>query len=70
MPRLTYPRTPNAIATKARMTLGAYTAAPVCEAASDLHRSLNDMWTYAFFATENGGGPEDGVSSARNSWPS
>ncbi|MFE0058750.1 hypothetical protein [Streptomyces sp. NPDC059003] len=58
MTRLTYPRTPDTIATKARMALGAYVAAPVREAEDALHGSLQDMWGYAYFATENADGPE------------
>lgn len=54
MNQLTYPRTAATIATRARMTLGAYRAVPGREAAHELNRSLQDMWGYSNFALQNG----------------
>ncbi|TGA92812.1 hypothetical protein [Streptomyces sp. MZ04] len=58
MSHLTYPRSATTIATKARMALGAYTAIPVREAAYNLHRSVDDMWGYTYFAIQNADGPQ------------
>ncbi|MEU6293078.1 hypothetical protein [Streptomyces sp. NPDC046988] len=54
MNRLTYPRTAQAIATRARRSLGAYRAVPGREAAHELDRALHDMWGYATFAFHDG----------------
>ncbi|MFD8263395.1 hypothetical protein ACFV19_31845 [Streptomyces griseoluteus] len=53
MSQLTYPRTAEAIATRARMILAAYRAAPARQAAHQLERSLHDMWSYGYFALRN-----------------
>lgn len=54
MSQLTYPRTAESIAARARMNLGAYRAVPGHEAAYHLDRSLHDMWGYRYFALRNG----------------
>ncbi|WP_327411226.1 hypothetical protein OG458_41560 (plasmid) [Streptomyces sp. NBC_01281] len=54
MNKLTYPRTADAIATRARMILAAYRAVPAREAAYHLGCSLQDMWGYGYFALHNG----------------
>ncbi|MFE9250889.1 hypothetical protein [Streptomyces sp. NPDC007088] len=53
MGKLTYPRSADAIATRARMTLAAYRAVPAREAAYHLGGSLQDMWNYGYFALHN-----------------
>ncbi|WP_440580905.1 hypothetical protein [Streptomyces sp. PT19] len=53
MSQLTYPRTADTIAARARMALAAYRAVPGDEATHQLERSLHDMWQYGYFALCN-----------------
>ncbi|MGW6144398.1 hypothetical protein [Streptomyces sp. NPDC055140] len=53
MGQLTYPRTAETIAARARMALAAYRAVPGPEATHHLERSLHDMWQYGYFALRN-----------------
>ncbi|MFD6335337.1 hypothetical protein ACFWGI_37950 [Streptomyces niveus] len=62
MNQLTYPRSAEAIAARARMTLAAYRAVPGREATHHLAHSLHDMWQYGYFALHND-------DSSTSPWP-
>ncbi|MEW1548362.1 hypothetical protein [Streptomyces tsukubensis] len=53
MNRLTYPRSAEDIAARARMNLAAFRAVPCRETTHGLDRSLHDMWGYGYFALRN-----------------